>query len=88
LGLGEWSAIILAKETSAGLVLIDEVKARGVAQGQGLRVLGCVGILEDAFARHVISDLSQAYRQLLASGAYLDPKILESSLSGLNLPPL
>jgi predicted nucleic acid-binding protein len=70
------------------LVLIDEMKARKLAQEQGLAVLGCVGFLEHAFGSHLLSDLPHAYRQLLASGAYVDPKIVENSLKKLNLPPL
>lgn len=50
LGIGELSTIILGKEENAGLVLIDEAKARSVARQRGLAVLGCVGLLEDAFA--------------------------------------
>jgi hypothetical protein len=88
LGGGETSAIILSQELNAGLVLIDEIKARKVAREYGMAVLGCVGILEDAFGLHLLSDLAQAYRQLIAAGAYIDRKILESSLKALNLPPM
>jgi predicted nucleic acid-binding protein len=88
LGIGELSTIILGKETNASLVLIDEAKARIVAREQGLSVLGCVGVLEDAFGLQLLSDLPEAYRQLLASGAYVDPKILQNSLRQLNLPSL
>jgi predicted nucleic acid-binding protein len=88
LGIGELSAIMLGLELKADLVLIDEMKARKVAQERGLVVLGCVGVLEQAFGSHLLSDLPQAYRQLLASDAYVDPKILEDSLRALNLPSL
>lgn len=88
LGIGELSAIILGKELNARLVLIDEIKARKVARQQGLDVLGCVGALEDAFGLNLLPDLPQAYRQLLASGAYVDRRILENSLANLNLAPL
>jgi predicted nucleic acid-binding protein len=88
LGIGELSAIMLGLELKADLVLIDDMKARKAAQEQGLAVLGCVGVFEQAFTSHLLSDLPQAYRQLLASGAYVDPRILEDSLKALNLPPL
>jgi predicted nucleic acid-binding protein len=88
IGIGELSTIILGIEANAGLLLIDEIKARNVAMERGLAVLGCVGVLEDAFILHLLSDLPQAYRQLLSSGAYIDPRILDSSLRALNLPPL
>lgn len=88
LGAGELSVILLAEELNANLVLIDEVKARRAAQQRGLAVLGCVGILEDAFGMRLLPDLRQAYRQMLKSGAYIDPRILENSLKALSLPPL
>ena len=88
LGTGELSAIVLCQELKADVVLIDDSKARKVAQEEGLRVLGCVGVLEDAFRLKLLSDLPEAYRQLLVSGAYVDRQILENSLTTLNLPPL
>jgi hypothetical protein len=36
----------------------------------------------------LVSDLPEAYRQLLASGAYVDRDLLENILKILNLPPL
>ena len=88
LAIGELSAIVLGRELSAGLVLIDEIKARKAAQDRGLAVLGCVGVLESAFRLRLLPDLRHAYAQLLGSGAYVDPKIVESSLKAMKLPPL
>ena len=88
LGIGELSTIFLGKELRAALVLLDDAKARRAAQQEGLAVLGCVGVMEDAFGLQLLSDLPEAYRQLLTSGAYVDPKILGTSLKRLNLPPL
>jgi predicted nucleic acid-binding protein len=48
---------------------MDDVKARRVAQEEGLAVIGSVGILENAFSSKLFPDLRDAYRQLLASGA-------------------
>jgi predicted nucleic acid-binding protein len=67
------------------LLLIDEIKARKAAQERGLTVLGCVGVLEDAFNSQLLPDLAQVYRQLLASGAYVDRRILENSLKALGM---
>jgi predicted nucleic acid-binding protein len=88
LGIGELSAIQLGRETRADLVLLDETKARKIALGHGLTVLGCVGILEDAFGLRLLTDLRKTYQGLLAAGAYVDPRILENSLKSLNLPLL
>lgn len=45
LDIGEAEAIILAQEVQAGLVLIDERKARTVAQRLELEVVGTAGLL-------------------------------------------
>jgi predicted nucleic acid-binding protein len=54
---------------AAARLLIDDRKARKLAQQEGLAVLGCAGVLQDAFALNLLSDLSEAYRQLIASRA-------------------
>ena len=53
LGIGELSIIMLGRELKADLVLIDDLKARNLAREEGLAVLGCVGVLHDAFGREV-----------------------------------
>ncbi len=88
LGIGELSVIMLGQELKADVLLIDDMKARKLAQEEGLAVLGCVGVLHDAFGLKLVSDLPEAYRQLLASGAYVDRVLLENILKILNLPPL
>ena len=88
LGIGELSVIVLSEELKADVLLVDDMKARKLAQEEGLAVLGCVGVLHDAFDLKLVSDLPEAYRQLLASGAYVDRVLLENILKILNLPPL
>lgn len=88
IGVGELSTIILGRELKADLILMDDMRARRAARQEGLCVLGCVGILQDAFNRKLLPDLRNVYRRLLASGAYVDRKILEASLKALSLPPL
>ena len=56
LGAGERGAILLAKGLSADLLLLDDWKARRVAQVAGLSMVGCLGIL-DAGARRAVSVL-------------------------------
>jgi predicted nucleic acid-binding protein len=88
LGIGELSIILLALELKADLILIDELRARRHAREKGLTYVGCIGVLEEAFRLNLIADLPQVYRQLLASGAYVDRAICEVSLQELKLPPL
>jgi uncharacterized protein len=51
LGAGETSAVLLAKELQADLILMDEWKGRRMASEAGLSVVGSVGILEELFRR-------------------------------------
>jgi predicted nucleic acid-binding protein len=88
LGMGELSVIMLGKELKADAVLIDDMKARKLAQEEGLAVLGCVGVLRDAYGLKLLPNLPEAYRQLLGSSAYVDRVLLENILRILNLPPL
>jgi predicted nucleic acid-binding protein len=75
LGSGELSIIMLGQELKADILLMDDLKARRLARKRGMAVLGCVGVLHDAFCLRLISDRAQAYRQLLSSGAYIDPSL-------------
>jgi predicted nucleic acid-binding protein len=88
LGAGETATILLARELSAHLAIIDERTARALARGLGLSVMGCVGILESAARKNLMADLRSTYQQLLASGTYIDRAILNRSLTSFNLPTL
>jgi predicted nucleic acid-binding protein len=83
LATGELTTIALAKELAADLTLIDDFAARQLAEREGLIVYGCVGVLESAFRRGFLSDLTGAYRKLIASDAYVSAKILNASLARL-----
>lgn len=54
LDLGEAEALALAIEISADLVLIDERRARLVAQRLGLPVVGVLGVLVEAKAKGLL----------------------------------
>jgi predicted nucleic acid-binding protein len=88
LGAGELSAVQLAKETGADLVLLDELKARRYAIAQELPVIGCIGILENLFRAGHLADLREAYIRLLAEKIRIDLATLQHSLMKFNLPPL
>lgn len=50
-GIGELSAILLATELHADLIIVDDLRARKLAQAHGLNVQGCIGVLEASFRK-------------------------------------
>jgi predicted nucleic acid-binding protein len=88
LGLGELSAMILARELAADLVLLDDLGARKLAQKQGMKVQGCIAVLEACYRRGHVADLRQAYERMLQAGVYLDRKLLNRILTSLEIAPL
>jgi predicted nucleic acid-binding protein len=53
---GELEAMVLAKETQADYVLLDDLLARRKAQRLGLQVMGTVGVILLAQRQHKIND--------------------------------
>lgn len=88
MGDGERSAILLAREIAADLLLMDEWKARRIAQAAGLSVVGCIGILEAGVRMGKVPDLRLAYVTLLRQGIRFDLELLRSSLRRFGLPEL
>ena len=88
LGAGEVSAVLVAHETAADLLLIDKRRTRRHANIQGLEVIGCIGILETMHRRGHLDDLHEAYARLIEAGFRIEKRALSESLARLNLSPL
>ena len=88
LGDGERAVILLAKSLPAGLVLLDEKKARRIAQAAGLAIMGCLGVLEAGYRRGLVPDLREAYLEMLRQEIRFDIGLLQDSLARLGLPKL
>ena len=81
---GEREAISLADEVQAAALLIDDRRGRMAAVQQGLRVMGTIGLLEEA-ARRGLIDFKGAVRELRLTNARIEAALIEAAMKRLNL---
>jgi hypothetical protein len=70
LARGESEAIILAKELAADFVILDDARARQIAELQGLRVSGLLGLLVLAKERGLIEAVKPVLDEMVKAGFY------------------
>jgi len=80
LGLGESEAIILASETSADAVILDDNKARIVANSMNLHVTGTIGILLDLKQTGIIPTIRPFLDKAIVYGFRISPDIYNTIL--------
>ncbi len=77
---GEAEVLALAKEQEAVLVLIDEKKARQVAQNIGLIVRGTVGILLEAKKKELVVAIKPLLTRMQNNGIRLSKALIDFAL--------
>lgn len=78
---GERTALRLAEQLRADIVLLDESAARTLATQRGLKVAGVLGVLRDA-ANAGLLDLTEAIDRLRQTNFRASPELLKSVMSG------
>lgn len=83
LGAGEAEAIVLARETGAALVLMDERMGRAAAKRLGLRVTGLVGVLIEARERGLLANAESVVEALhQTAGFWLSQELRRMIIGG------
>lgn len=75
LDAGEAAALTLARQSSARLVVIDELAGRRVAISLGFRVTGTLGVLLDAKRLGLIAAVAPLIDQMIAQGRRISPRL-------------
>jgi len=77
---GESESVILYKELQADFLLIDDKKARKIAENFGIKCIGTIGILSLAKDKKIISELRPLFKVLLKNKRFYSIALLNSIL--------
>ncbi|MEM9218568.1 MAG: DUF3368 domain-containing protein [Cyanobacteria bacterium P01_F01_bin.150] len=77
---GEAEAIALAQSIPESIVLLDDAKARRVAERLGIRRIGTLGVLRRAKKAGLIDAVGPLVNQLLSNGIYIQQNLIEAIL--------
>jgi hypothetical protein len=78
---GESESVILYKELKADYLLIDDKKARKIAESFGLNCFGTIGLLSAARDKGLISKLKPHFETLLQNKRYYSISLLNAILA-------
>lgn len=81
---GESEAVVLYKELNADFLLIDDKKARAIAENFMIRCIGTVGLLSMAKEKGIIDELKPIFELLLKNKRYYSPALLNAILKMQN----
>ena len=77
---GESESVVLYRELQADFLLIDDRKARQIAESLGARCVGTIGVLLKAKEKGIIQKLKPLFEQLLSDKRYYSLKLLNEVL--------
>jgi predicted nucleic acid-binding protein len=89
---GESESVILYKELQADFLLIDDKKARKIAENFGLNCIGTIGLLSVAKDKKIISELKPLFETFLQNKRFYSIALLNTILANhkeniINLQP-
>lgn len=77
---GESESIILYKEINADFLLIDDRKARDIAESMGIKCIGTIGLLAIAKEKGLIEQLKPIFEIFLSNKRYYSVELLNKIL--------
>jgi len=80
LGRGEAEAIVLTGELRADFVVLDDAKARRLAETEGKKTIGLLGLLLRAKERGIVSDLKPIVDDMIKVGFFIDQGLYQAIL--------
>lgn len=81
---GESESVILYNEMDADYLLIDDKKARNIAESFGINCIGTIGVLSIAKDRGLIIELRPLFEKLIQNKRYYSKKLLNAILERFN----
>jgi len=80
---GESESVILYQELQADFLLIDDNKARIVAESLDVNCIGSIGLLIKAKQKGLITELKPIFEKWISIGRYFSKKLLNKILTDL-----
>ncbi len=77
---GESESSILYEELKADYLLIDDNRARKIAESIGINCIGTLGLLLKANEKKIVSELRPVFEKLLQKGRYFSKGLLNNIL--------
>ena len=79
-GQGEAEAIALAQRQTSAVLLLDDLRARKLADRLGLRRMGTVALLGQAKRQGLIPKLKPVLDALVVNGIFIRPELIAAAL--------
>lgn len=77
---GESQSVILYKELQADFLLIDDKKARSIAENFGIHCIGTIGLLSISKDKGLIGSLRPIFDELIINNRYYSIDMLNAVL--------
>lgn len=78
---GESESVVLYREINANYLLIDDKKARRIAENLGINCIGTIGVLSVAKDKGLVEELRPLFEQFLNHNRYYGLNLLNSILT-------